>query len=386
VTSSARTDPRWTDSEPRLVELLRDEILAAPSKRVTLARFMQRALAEPGLGYYATSQERPTRAGDFLTAPELHPFFGRCLGRQLTEVWQRLGEPAAFTVQEHGAGRGTLADSVAAGLEADDSRLINALRWDRVDLPVQTQAAQPEVDRDEPFDGVVLANEFLDALPVHGVVARGGVVLERYVTWRYGWFSEIEDEPSSPELAAHLERDGVELADGQLAEIGLAATAWVRSVADCVRKGALLLIDYGHAARELYGPRRMAGTLLTYRRHAVGEDPLVAIGHQDLTAHVDLTAIERAAGEAGLDRLGITTQAQFLVALGLGSVLDELGRNPGTRADSYLLARSSVARLLDPRHLGAFHVLLFGRGIALDSPLLGFSEPRNGSARSGTGC
>jgi SAM-dependent MidA family methyltransferase len=365
---------------------MRDEILAAPSKRITLARFMQRALAEPGLGYYATSQERPTRAGDFLTAPELHPFFGRCLGRQLTDVRQRLGEPAAFTVQEHGAGRGTLADSVATGLEADDSRLINALRWDPVDLPVPTPSAMPEVNRDEPFDGVVLANEFLDALPVHGVVGRGGVLRERYVTWRYGWFAEIEDEPSTPDLAAHLERDGVQLADGQRAEIGLAATAWVRTVAGRMRRGALLLIDYGHPARELYGPRRMAGTLLTYRGHAVGEDPLVAIGRQDLTAHVDLTAIERAAGEAGLDRLGAATQAHFLVALGLGGVLDELGRNPTTRADSYLLARSSVARLLDPRHLGAFHVLLFGRGISPDPPLRGFSEPRNGSARSGTAC
>jgi SAM-dependent MidA family methyltransferase len=385
VTSPVRADPRWADSEPRLVELLRDEILAAPAQRITLARFMQRVLTEPGLGYYATSAERPTRTGDFLTAPELHPFFGRCLSRQLTDIWQRLGEPAAFVVEEHGGGRGTLAASVAAGLEADDSGLITALRWDLVDLPARAPAP-PEVSKDQTIDGVVLANEFLDALPVHGVVARDGVLLERYVTWRYGWFAEVEGEPSTPELAAHLELDGVALADGQRAEIGLAAAGWISTVARRLRRGALLLIDYGHAARELYGERRMAGTLVTYRGHAVGDDPLAAVGHQDLTAHVDLTAIERGAAQAGLDRLGTTTQAQFLVALGLGDLLDELGRDPATPADSYLLARSSVARLLDPRHLGAFRVLLFGRGVAVDPPLRGVAESRNGATGPETEC
>jgi SAM-dependent MidA family methyltransferase len=346
------------------VERLRDEIENAPDRRITFARFMERALTEPGLGYYATSSGRPTRGGDFLTAPELHPFFGRLVGRQLHEVWQRLGEPATFTVREYGAGRGTLEATVKAGLGADSSGLAQVLAWEPVDLGASAAGL---------ITGAILANEFLDALPVHRVVCRNGELLERFVTWRDGWFAEAEGEPTTDHLAEVLAADGVALSEGQLAEVSLAALDWAQGLGSQLERGIALTVDYGHPAAELYGSRRMAGNLLTYREHTVGDDPFAFVGRQDITAHVDLTAIDRAAVGGGLERMGQTTQALFLARLGLGELLDGVGRDPDTDPEAYLLARASAVRLLDPRQLGGFAVLLWGRGLDARPPLRGFA-------------
>lgn len=372
-TAPAR-DPRWDGSEPRLVTAIRDEILAAPEQRITFARFMERALTEPGLGYYAGSDLRPTRAGDFLTAPELHPFFGRCLGRFLAATWQRAGRPGRYLVREHGAGRGTLRTSSLEGLRADGSPLAEAISWQTVDLPGRTRATAETAD-------LVLANEYLDALPVHRLVQDGGL-REAWVVWHEGWFGEVLDEPSTTELAAYLEASGVALREGQRAEVSLAAPRWLSAAARALSDhGLMLVIDYGHDASQLYGPRRMAGSLLTYRRHRVSDDPFAAVGRTDITAHVDISALERAAGEAGLGLLGRTDQGRFLAGLGLGELLAELGRDPATDARAYLEARSAVARFLDPRHLGGFQVLAWIRPgpqeAAADLPFLpGFDLAR----------
>ena len=340
-------DRRWEGSETRLVEVIRDEIVSSTTGRITFARFMERALTEPGLGYYTTSELRPTRSGDFLTAPELHSFFGRCLGRFLTSTWQHAGSPKHYRVREYGGGRGMLRDTATDGLDF-------AIDWQRIDLPDRTDAAGGD-----PAD-VVLANEFLDALPVHRLVQEGEL-REAYVGWDGGWFTEVLAGPSTPELAAHLEADAVKLGRGQRAEICLGAPRWITEVArELAPGGTLLVIDYGQDAMELYGPRRMAGSLLTYHGHSVGDDPFSAVGHTDITAHVDISSLERAAREAGLELIGGTTQGPFLARMGLGDMLAELGRRPGTDAVAYLEARAAVARMLDPRHLGAFHVLAWG--------------------------
>ena len=339
-------DPRWAGSVPRLVEAIRDEILAAPERRITFARFMQRALTEPGLGYYASSELRPTREGDFLTAPELHPFFGRCIGRFVASAWQHAGSPPSFRVHEFGGGRGTLRDSAM-------TELAPGVEWYRIDLPDRSEEATGPA-------GLALANEYLDALPVHRLVNSAGL-REAWVTWSDGWFSEVLADPS-PGLADHLAADAIELSEGQRAEVCLAAPRWIGDVAHSLGVGGVLLvIDYGHDAAELYGPRRMAGSLLTYRDHAVADDPFSAVGHSDITAHVDISALERAAHESGLELLGSTSQAHFLTDLGLGALLADLGRHPETDPQTYLEARSAVARLLDPRHLGGFRVLAWAR-------------------------
>ena len=339
-------DARWAGSEPRLVEAIRDEILGSPQGRITFARFMERALTEPGLGYYATSDLRPTRAGDFLTAPELHPFFGRCLGRLVNAAWDASAS-SPFRVLEFGGGRGTLRADATDGLGFH-------VTWARADLPGRSD------DEGAPAD-LALANEYLDALPVHRVIRESGLQ-EAYVSWVDDWFSEVRGEPSTPELAAHLAADEVELQHGQRAEICLAAPRGLSTVAArLVPGGVVLVIDYGHDAAELYGPRRLAGTLLTYREHEVGDDPFGAVGNTDLTAHVDITALERAGAEAGLVLIGSTTQGPFLARLGLGDMLAELGRRPGIEPQVYLEARASVGRLIDPRQLGGFRVLAWAR-------------------------
>lgn len=358
-------DHRWDSSEPRLVAAIRDEILTAPGTRITFARFMERALTEPGIGYYASCELRPTRGGDFLTAPELHPLFGRCLARFIEGAWRRAGSPSRYLVREYGAGRGALHESAVAGLLADGSALAGSVDWQAVDLPGRTATTE------EPAD-LVLANEYLDALPVHRLRQAGGLH-EAWVGWRDGWFAEILAEPSDAALEAHLVAHGIELREGQRAEICLAAPRWVTEVAGTLREGGVLLvIDYGHEAAELYGPRRMAGSLLTYREHAVADDPFVAVGRSDITAHVDVSALRRAADDAGLAHLGQTTQARFLAGLGLGELLAALGRDPATGLSDYVDARSSVARFLDPRHLGAFAVLAWGRDVPPHPPLPGF--------------
>ncbi len=357
------------DGDSGLVGRIRDEIRASPNSRITFARYMEMALTEPGLGYYATSDHRPTRDGDFLSAPELHPLFGRCIGRALSDVWTRIGRPCPFVVREYGAGRGTLARSVVDGLASDSDALAAAIEWQLVDVP----GRHPGIVTGDHI-GAVIANEYLDALPVHRLVRRGDDLLERYVTWSGDRFSEQEDRLSDPRLAAPIDAAGVQLADGQVTEVRPAADAWLDLVSRHLGRGIVLITDYGHPARELHGRHRMAGSLLTYRDHVVGDDPFVAVGHQDITAHVDFSAIERAALAVGLTKLGSTTQARLLVALGLGEMLYELGHDAATTPSEYIEARASVRRLLDPRHLGAFRALVFGRDVPSDEPLRGFDH------------
>jgi SAM-dependent MidA family methyltransferase len=185
-------------------------------------------------------------------------------------------------------------------------------------------------------------------------------------------------------LAEHLSADGVELREGQRAEVCLGVTTVLAAMATGLTPGGVLLvIDYGHDAAELYGPRRMGGSLLTYRAHAVGADPFEAVGRSDLTAHVDLTALGRAAAAAGLVPAGLTSLARFLVDLGLGELLSELGRRPATDPATYLEARAAVARLLDPLHLGASVASAWWRPrteasavpAAAAAPLPGFRAP-----------
>jgi SAM-dependent MidA family methyltransferase len=378
--------PATLGDEPALVERLRAEI--ARDGPIPFERFMRVALYDPEHGYYTGPVARPTRGGDFLTAPELHPVFGRLVGRQLEEVWQRLERPVPFVVREHGAGAGTLGLSILEGLRADGAGLAEVLRYQpiepnrhRLEELRERWTSAGLADRlassDAPVVGAIIANELLDALPVHRVRMLGGALHELFVTWEADRLVEVPGPPSTPALADRLAADGVSLADGQTAEICLAIEPWLAAAADSLGRGVLLIIDYGHPAETLYGPERRDGTLRAYVGHRVHADPFGHLGRQDLTAHVDLTAIDRAAAAAGLERLGRTSQAEFLVGLGIGEVLGaagavEIGAG-GAALAAYSDLRAAVSRLLDPRALGGFAVLAFGRGIASTPPLTGFA-------------
>jgi SAM-dependent MidA family methyltransferase len=373
--------------------LIRAEIEATGP--ITFARFMELALAHPEHGYYASGPARTTRSGDFLTAPELHPIFGAALARQLAETWERLGRPEPFVVREDGAGSGTLGLAIVEGLRADGSGLAAALRYLPRELSRARRAECAErfaaaglaallaesaggeaPDPVRPFAGAVLANEFLDALPVHLVERRGGALREVLVAVdSAGEFVERLGPPSTPALAARLGELGVELAEGRRAEICLGLAPWADSVAADLGQGLVLVIDYGREAPELYDQRRMAGTLMTYRGHAADpapEAPYRDVGERDITAHLDLTTLRGLLTARGFAHLGTTSQAELLAGCGLDDLLErERGRARDLQAAFEL--RAAVQRLLDPRRMGGFRALLAGRGIGPEPPLRGLS-------------
>ena len=226
--------------------------------------------------------------------------------------------------------------------------------------------------------GAVIANEVLDALPVHRLAGgRDGELVELFVgLGSAGELATIEDAPSTPAVAERLASEGIRLSPGQRAEVCLALDGWMRAAARGLERGLLLLVDYGHPAATLYEPSR--GSLLrAYVRHRVHDDPFANVGRQDLTAHVDLTAVGRAASAAGLDHLGTTSQAAFLAGLGIGELLVGLQGDPATTLQDYLDARSAVVRMLDPGVAGKFAVMAFGRRLEAQPPLtgLGYHAP-----------
>jgi SAM-dependent MidA family methyltransferase len=380
---------------PDLEAVGQDEALAARIHAeierdgpITFARFMELALYDPAGGYYRGTTARPGRDGDFLTAPETHPIFGAALARGLNEAWERLGRPDPFVLREYGAGTGALILAILDRLARDATGLVDALRYDpieaeprRLETIATRLAAQGRAGvlvepggSGQPIVGAVVANEVLDALPTHRVVVRDGRLLEILTGLRDGQLVDIEGSPTTPALGARLADEGIELADGQRAEICLELDRWVADVASGLRRGLLLLIDYGYAARELYDPRRRRdGTLRAYVQQRVHDDPYRHIGRQDLTAHVDATAVERAAARAGLVHLGTTTQAEFLVGLGTEELLRAIQADPATTIETYLELRSALMRLLDPMAMGRFRVMGFGRAWPEGAPLSGLA-------------
>lgn len=378
--------PAEPPSDPDLLGRIRAEI--ERDGPIPFTRFMELALYDPERGYYRGPVPRPGRGGDFLTAPEASPLFGRTVAAFVRSVHDRLGRPPTLTIREYGAGTGALAAPLIAQLLAvdDGPRAIRYLVAEVEPLRVEAVAARlamerldpervsVEADRGDPIDGLVIANEVLDALPTHRVVIRTGEMREILVGLDdEGGLVDVEAEPTTPELARRLAADGVTLADGQRAEVCLALDDWVRDAAEAIERGVLLVIDYGHPAADLYDSRRRAaGTLATYLGHTVGEDPYRAVGRQDLTAHVDLTAVARAATAAGLEPLGVTTQTDFLARLGIGDLLVAEQTRPGASLPAYLETRSAVIRMIDPGAMGRFRVVAFGRGVAAEPPLAGF--------------
>jgi SAM-dependent MidA family methyltransferase len=392
----AAPPPATPDSNPDLVALIRAEIQRTGP--MTFARFMELALYAPELGYYTSPPTRVGRAGDFLTAPETHPIFGAALARQVAEIWDRIGEPPAFAIREYGAGSGALAASVLSALAREKPALAGALTYEAVEInlrrrgelvdrlfaspitPRSVVALDPreaaQSTREPGAGGVVLANEFLDAFPVHRLQQRQGELLEAFVDWADGWFVERLGPPSDPSIVARLEAEDVVLSDGQRGEVALGLDAWLAEVSAWLGRGAVIIVDYGHAARDLYGQDRRAGTLLGFAGHRVVDDPFASVGHQDLTAHVDFTALEQAAEAHGLEVLGVTTQAQFLMGLDLEGLLEEARSDEEQTMGEYLDLRAGLGRLLDPRHTGGFKVLILGRGIAREPALAGLAFGR----------
>ena len=381
VTPGIRREPG-----PDLEAVGDDEVLAARIHAeiqhdgpITFARFMELALYDPERGYYRSGADRPGRAGDFLTAPEANPIFGATLSRAVADAWDRLGRPSGYVLREMGAGTGSLAIALLDALAAERPDVAKVVRYEPVELdPRRIERIRARLhaaghgDRltaahehlpTTAANAFVVANEVLDALPTHRLVQRGDSLREVLVGSDGATFVDVEAEPSAPDLAARLVADGVALVDGQRAEVCLALDGWVAGVASGMERGVLLVIDYGYPGRELYDPsRRREGTLRAYLRHRVHDDPYAHVGRQDLTAHVDVTAVEQAMIDVGLEHLGTTTQSAFLVGLGVEDRLRAVQSDPATTIEAYLELRSSLVRMLDPAAMGRFRVIAGARG------------------------
>ena len=353
-------------------------------------RFMDLALYAPAMGYYSGGARKFGAAGDFVTAPEISSAFASTVAAQAAQIMAA----SAMQIIEVGAGSGRLAADLLLELEQRGAlperyailELSGELR-ERQRATLGERAPQL-IDRvvwldalPERFDGLVLANELLDALPVQLVVWGSEddeqAIFERGVGVLHGEFIWV-DRPASGRLLERAQQLGEALSaeaplpPGYLSEVGLAAADWTASWAKIIGRGALLLFDYGFPRHEFYHPQRSSGTLMCHYRHHAHGEPFFLPGLQDITAHVDFTAMARAAQSAGAEVMGYTTQAYFLISCGLAVLVSE--GDPDMTL-SRLKATSAVHRLINPSEMGElFKVLGIGRG--LDSPLLGFQSAR----------
>jgi SAM-dependent MidA family methyltransferase len=366
-----------TTENPLLVAEIRARLRR--EGRITFRDFMNMALYHPQHGYYRSPREKMGRSGDYLTSPEVHPLFGHMVGRQLAEMWEAMGGLARFDVLEMGAGNGLLARDVLLWARRVQPAFFEALAYsiaetsaDLVDrqrhtlqalgLPAGKVAWETgEAPAAGSVNGCVLSNELVDSFPVHRVAVEGGELREVYVVWRDNRFAEALGPPSTDELCSYFDRLGLLPGEGCRAEVNLAALDWMRQVADALARGFVLTLDYGHEAAELYAPWRRDGTLLCFYRHNPSSDPYARIGKQDMTAHVDFTTLVEEGRRHGLEPLGITTQARFLAALGIGEALSQ---TPGAQLplEEYYSRRRAVTELLDSAGLGRIRVLVQAKG------------------------
>ena len=372
----ARSEPSAISSE--LALRIREEI-AARGGTIPFSRFMELCLYAPGLGYYRNTAPKFGAGGDFVTAPEISDRFGTCLARQVEEVLRWVPDGV---VVEAGGGNGRLAVQVLRALAERDLEPPYLMLEPSAELRrrqaerLQEQGLGGRVQWLDDFPapglrGAVVANEVIDALPASRLEVTGGAPREAHVGWRDGAF-HLEWRAPSPTLARTWEaiRRDLEapLPPGYLCEVHLAAPAWVEAMGARIERGLLLLIDYGYPRRELYHPERSAGTLACHYRHRVHHDPFFRPGLQDLSTHVDFTALARAGEAAGLELSGFTTQAEFLLATGLL----EHGAGLAPESEAYMRFAQEVKRLTLPAEMGeAVKVLALSRGI--DGPLIGFT-------------
>ena len=365
-----------------LIKVIADRIDNCPQQRITFADYMTSVLYHPQHGYYASNAERISESGDFLTSPHLADDFGEMLAIQLYQIWQILGEPQLFSIVEMGAGQGLLAAQIldyASRVYPDFFQSINyiiietapamiiAQQSKLIDLPVRWCEWTEISDRS--IVGCFLSNELIDAFGVHQVVVVEDKLKEVYVTIgdKERVFNEMIDELSTAKLNEYWQLNQINLLsgkypDGYRTEVNLAALEWLEQVFKKLQRGYIISIDYGYTADRYYNPMRTQGTLQCYYQHAHHHDPYINIGNQDLTAHVDFTALKNQGELLGLQTVGFIQQGMFLMALGLGERIATISSSGGD-IQSLLRRRQNLHQLIDPMGLGKFGVLIQSQGL-----------------------
>lgn len=382
----------------QLYEEITNHITKSPEQRISFAEYMDLALYHPKYGYYSQKAVNIGKEGDFFTSVHLGADFGEMLAIQFLQMWERLGKPVAFSLIEMGAGQGHLASDIISYIKQQYPDFFQALKYIIVEKsPGLKQLQQQRLENFEinwcsleeiPNNSVIgcfFSNELVDAFPVHQFILENGELREIYVTVTTEFetgklFTEIADKPSTPELINYLKLLEIDISkypSGYRSEINLAALEWLGVVANRLQRGYVLTIDYGYTQNRYYNPRRDKGTLQCYTRHHRHNDPYINIGQQDITAHVDFTALEKNGDRHSLHKIGLTQQGLFLMALGLGERVATLSRSQQPLS-SLLQRRDSLHQLLDPLGLGGFHVLVQAKGLTateISQPLKGFIQP-----------
>ncbi len=374
-----------SEKSHRLQQVILAKIQANSDKRITFAEFMALALYHPDDGYYSSGQVAIGAEGDFFTACSLGPDFGELLAEQLAEIWLILDYPKPFQVIEMGAGLGYLAIDILNYWQSNYPDLLQNVEYSIIEESPSLMATQQEKLQSFLENGIKLnwknwsdlentsvkgcffSNELIDAFSVHQVIWQDDQLQEIYVGENQGELIEIIAELSTPELLNYFQQvqiniNSADYPESYRTEVNLQAFDWLNRVSQKLKQGYLLTIDYGYSAQKYYHPQRSQGTLQCYYQHRYHSDPFVNLGFQDITTHVNFTALENHGQSIGLETLGFTNQGLFLMSLGLGDRLVELSTGKFSVAEIFK-RRDALHQLIDPTGLGKFGVVLQGKGL-----------------------
>lgn len=420
-TSHLRLHPLEDNSNLVLCDRIRHHIALNTGHRITFAEYMDMVLYDSEYGYYVKNVKIGTE-GDFFTSVHLGADFGELLAEQFVEMWEILGKPTPFSLVEMGAGQGILAVDILKYIQQHYPDFFTVLDYIIVEKsPALRQEQQQRLQKftshtsgslaepgnegageeigypvrwcnleDIPgnsITGCFFSNELVDAFPVHQLIIKQGRLQEVYVTTgetqnsqsnqirtseipaqtKSSEFIEVTGELSTPRLAEYFDLVSINLLssaypDGYRTEVNLAALDWLKMVADKLQRGYLLTIDYGYPASRYYTPARSQGTLVCYYQHRQHDNPYIHIGRQDITAHVDFTALECWGKQCGLNSVGFTQQGLFLMGLGIGSRIAAISTSDATIQQS-LQRRDALHQLINPQGLGGFGVLVQSRNL-----------------------
>jgi SAM-dependent MidA family methyltransferase len=375
-------------SNPILCEKIKNHLANSPQQRITFAKYMDMVLYHPQDGYYSTQAVNLGKKGDFFTSVHLGADFGEMLATQFVDMWESLGKPPKFSLVEMGAGQGYLAADILNFLQKNSGDFFQVVEYIIVEKsPILQKQQQQKLEGfdvnwcdleeivDDSIVGCFFSNELVDAFPVHQFIVNQGKIAEIFVThesllpveppektsnnWENS-FVEVTGEISTSQLVSYFELIDINIhtySDEYRSEVNLAALDCLTTVSAKLQKGYLLTIDYGYSATRYYNPRRNQGNLQCYYQHQRHDNPYINIGKQDITTHVDFTALELWGEKCGLKKVGFTQQALFLMALGLGTRIAQISDSK-LPLNELLQRRDRLQQLLDPMGLGSFGVLI----------------------------
>lgn len=389
---------QFPNSQP-LLKIIHEKITHSAQQKITFAEYMNTVLYHPIYGYYCADGVKIGSQGDFFTASSLGSDFGEMLARQVIEIWQHLSYPNPFILIEMGAGSGQLASDILQTIEKEKPELLKKLHywiietsesliqqqkkqlneWQKtINLQWKTWAEIP----DNSLIGCLFSNELVDAFPVHRIKIEKEKLQEIYVTISENKIEEITGELSTPSIIDYFQLIKLDFPspaypDSYETEVNLSALDWLKTIARKLHRGYLITIDYGYPAPKYYHPQRYQGTLNCYYQHRHHHNPYVNLGYQDITAHVDFTALECQGELSGLKKVGLTQQGLFLMALGLGEKFKELSQGKFD-LQTILHCRDQLHQLINPTGLGGFTVLVQSKGLTPEEKgklLTGLTSP-----------